>query len=300
MHRRCRFVVRILASAAVLSAFLGCADRVGSPPVPAMIVIDVQPDELSATWELTGPGGFREYGVGDREVRRLDPGRYTITWETGLAWTSPDQRSVNLTEGGYVRMQGTYRLTTPEAAMLAFRLAYGDRNLDRYAATLSPTFRFVPPEDPPYRCDAELAIASLMFSGKPGHYGTRVANIAIDRFTTEAGARPSLWTTAATEAGERPTTWISASSWWTIRTATECAVRSSASPFPSASSAPTTTASPPCSTGRTNARTSSTRRGGPSSTCSSSNGPGEGTAPIERWSWPHASAGPGTARPGAC
>jgi hypothetical protein len=44
------------------------------------VMINPDPDNISAPWTLTGPNSYSQSGVGDQTLTSLAPGDYTLTW----------------------------------------------------------------------------------------------------------------------------------------------------------------------------------------------------------------------------
>jgi len=74
--------VRLMAFLAALIGLSvsGCGDDDPGPPQSpsGTVVIDVTPDGIAASWELSGPGEFSATGSGDRTLSGLAIGEYTI------------------------------------------------------------------------------------------------------------------------------------------------------------------------------------------------------------------------------
>jgi|GEM_PF-1535238 len=72
------------------------------------IVIDAEPNNLNAPWSLAGTCSYDTTGNGDDTLTNLDPGDYTIAWETVLGWTAPSSSTQNLAAGKTLTLGGTY------------------------------------------------------------------------------------------------------------------------------------------------------------------------------------------------
>ena len=74
------------------------------------ITVNPDPDSVNAQWTLTGSGGYNYSGNGDESVSNLDPGDYTLTWDSidGLVTPSPNPETKNLPAGGSIIFSGTY------------------------------------------------------------------------------------------------------------------------------------------------------------------------------------------------
>lgn len=53
------------------------------------ITVDVQPDSISASWQLEGPDGYLETGSGDVTLPDVRVGTYTITWGAEAGYELP-------------------------------------------------------------------------------------------------------------------------------------------------------------------------------------------------------------------
>ena len=75
----------------------------------AQVVIDVDPDGVEASWNLTGPD-LNLNLKGDKAINLWSPGTYTITWEDIPYWISPPVNPETLTveEDGLITFTGTY------------------------------------------------------------------------------------------------------------------------------------------------------------------------------------------------
>ena len=72
------------------------------------IVIDVTPDETGASWQLTGPDGFYQYGTGDHQFFGLPVGTYTVNWGFVPGWVTPEPVSHELISGEIFTFTGLY------------------------------------------------------------------------------------------------------------------------------------------------------------------------------------------------
>jgi len=163
----------------------GCRDGF-TVPAAGTITIEAYPAGLPAPWTLTGPDGFTATGVGDAELRRLAAGRYAIAWTAVGAWSAPAGDVRILHENGVASFHGVYVLATPDQALVAFRLAYAERDLRAYDWSLSENFTFVPQGEEPDRKDAEIAIVRRMFAGKPGYGGAIIGGIDVAFLASQA------------------------------------------------------------------------------------------------------------------
>jgi len=72
------------------------------------IIIDPEPNSISAPWSLEGPCSYSTSGTGDETLTELDPGDYTITWESVTGWITPSNSTQTLTAGNTLTFSGTY------------------------------------------------------------------------------------------------------------------------------------------------------------------------------------------------
>ena len=73
------------------------------------VVINPDPDSISAQWILTLPDGSKQNGVGDKTLNDMPAGNYQLTWESVSGWDSPaNPSSQNLTKDGTITFSGTY------------------------------------------------------------------------------------------------------------------------------------------------------------------------------------------------
>lgn len=77
-------------------------------PFSDAIVIDVDPDEIEATWTLTGPDEYAESGTGDSEIAGLGSGDYTLSWTSIDHWLSPPDSTQTLAAGGRVIFRSVF------------------------------------------------------------------------------------------------------------------------------------------------------------------------------------------------
>jgi formylglycine-generating enzyme required for sulfatase activity len=115
MARRTFFAI-IPASVLLLCALLsspGCGD--GDEPSgpddsdePGTVVIDAEPEALSAPWDISGPAGLSGSGTGDSTMTGMTPGSYTVTWGAMSGWTAPSPETRSLTSGGTLTFSGLY------------------------------------------------------------------------------------------------------------------------------------------------------------------------------------------------
>ncbi len=114
MRRRALLSVCLCLLLVVL--FLGCGeDDPVTPPAPpaspkGTVSIDVSPDSVGATWQLSGPSNYSASDVGDLVLEGLGVGEYTITWGEADGWVVPTPRESSqvLAADGTITFTGTY------------------------------------------------------------------------------------------------------------------------------------------------------------------------------------------------
>jgi Abnormal spindle-like microcephaly-assoc'd, ASPM-SPD-2-Hydin len=74
------------------------------------VMINPDPDNISAPWTLTGPNSYSQSGVGDQTLTSLAPGDYSLTWGDVPGWTKPTLASETkaVISGGTITFSGTY------------------------------------------------------------------------------------------------------------------------------------------------------------------------------------------------
>ncbi len=77
------------------------------------IIVDAEPNSISAPWSLTGPCSYNTSGTGDQTLADLDPGSYSIAWGTVSGWTAPPNSMQNLAANNSVTFSGTYVNAVP-------------------------------------------------------------------------------------------------------------------------------------------------------------------------------------------
>jgi len=85
------------------------------------IWIDPDPDEISAPWELVGPGGSIYSGEGDQILSPMPAGAYSLTWQLVEGYYTPVPNPVpfELTDLSPAHIQGTYSDTGCQIAIFA-------------------------------------------------------------------------------------------------------------------------------------------------------------------------------------
>lgn len=102
---------------AVLLAACSEDDNPTAAPQTGSIMIDSEPDEITAPWVLVGPSGTPSVGAGDALLSNLVVGDYSISWGSVSQWSSPTPAQVTaiLTQDEVLRFDGVY---TKNAASL--------------------------------------------------------------------------------------------------------------------------------------------------------------------------------------
>ncbi len=77
-------------------------------PTRGSLIIDAEPDDLNAPWELGSSTGFGTTGNGDYEAHGLNPGGYTVTWGEVHGWVTPRQQTLQLAAGDTLRFEVVY------------------------------------------------------------------------------------------------------------------------------------------------------------------------------------------------
>jgi formylglycine-generating enzyme required for sulfatase activity len=88
---------------------IGCGDDFTAPPT-GTIIINREPNNIGAPWQLTGPDALNEMGFGDAVLGEMALGSYTLTWGAVAGWTAPDPASATqtLADNGTRTFTGTY------------------------------------------------------------------------------------------------------------------------------------------------------------------------------------------------
>ena len=108
----------------------GCGDDDPSAPVATgTIAIDVTPDDIGATWTLSGAGGFSLDGTGDRTVANLDVGDYTLVWGDANGYVAPPDETVTLAADSTLTLAGSYTPIGVTATLVTQIGSYGSDEL---------------------------------------------------------------------------------------------------------------------------------------------------------------------------
>jgi len=73
------------------------------------LTLDPNPDEIQASWWVTGPCDFSQQGAGDGTLSQLMPGRYEVCWLYVVGYEEPLCESVDVPEDGTVGVTGLYQ-----------------------------------------------------------------------------------------------------------------------------------------------------------------------------------------------
>ncbi|MDO9222553.1 MAG: hypothetical protein Q7U20_02460, partial [Caulobacter sp.] len=162
---------------------IGCGDD-NNPgtPLTGTITIDPEPNSINAPWQITGPGGFDQSGVGDLTLNDMATGDYTLTWGVVSDWIAPSPETVTqeLTADAAVTIGGIYLVNpypfpdTAQKLMTTFMNAYDNMNIVEYRNVLHPDFKFKFAEgsdvEPSgyYTREQDLQTTTRMFNGEQG------------------------------------------------------------------------------------------------------------------------------------
>ncbi len=90
-------------------------------PVPVgNVLIDPNPNEISAPWDLEGPDFAHQFGNGDVTLNDQLTGSYTLTWLDVPGYNAPAAETLNLNEGQTIIFAGNYTAQSAEALGLYF------------------------------------------------------------------------------------------------------------------------------------------------------------------------------------
>ena len=78
------------------------------PGQPGTIVVEIEPDAIPASWELSGPRSFQASGTVDSTMIDMPPGDYTITWGDVENWIAPAGEAQTLADDGTLVFGGFY------------------------------------------------------------------------------------------------------------------------------------------------------------------------------------------------
>jgi len=90
-----------------------------------IVSVDVEPDDVAASWRLDGPTGLVYQSSGDTILTDMVPGEYTVTWGDEPEWLEPlpNPTVQQLAPGGEASFLGSY---TPEGGVLVTPEGDGD------------------------------------------------------------------------------------------------------------------------------------------------------------------------------
>jgi formylglycine-generating enzyme len=100
-----RFI--LLVSLFVL--FVGCGSDDPVTPVTTVIInIEIIPEGIEASWELTGPNEYSKAGAGNIKLTGLAPGGYEISYDFVSEYVTPESEQITLSAGGEHIFRGNY------------------------------------------------------------------------------------------------------------------------------------------------------------------------------------------------
>ena len=180
---RMKIISALVLTAVLLTLTLGCdSDSNPGATQTGTIAVNPDPNELTATWQITGPDGYSRSGTGDTTLESLAPGEYTLTWSavTGYAEPIPATATQTLTAGSTSMFSGTYAPypDSPDRLMENFKETYDEMDAVTYdEEILHPDFVFKFADDTPEAIsgptgiltrEQELTTTTNMFSGASG------------------------------------------------------------------------------------------------------------------------------------
>ena len=179
----------ILFALILLTLVLGCGEDDPTNPEPQVepqvgtIVIDPNPDTISAPWILTGPDKQEWSGEGYKSLEGLTPGEYTLTWGNVTGWVTPPVFAQRLVAGATLNFAGTYTrekgtividqtpdvlagsewsLTGPQTEISSGDLTLTDMPTGEYTITWKSIYGFITPASNSQTLTADQ---SLSFEG---------------------------------------------------------------------------------------------------------------------------------------
>jgi formylglycine-generating enzyme required for sulfatase activity len=101
-----RFSILLLS---ILILFIGCEDDCPVAPVTTVTInIEILPEGIETSWELTGPNNYINNGSGDIEIAGLEPGGYEISYEFVNEYITPEREQITLSAGEEILFIGIY------------------------------------------------------------------------------------------------------------------------------------------------------------------------------------------------
>jgi formylglycine-generating enzyme required for sulfatase activity len=102
-----RHVLTLALLATVL--LTGCGDDPATPePDKGVVIVDIEPDAIGATWTLDGPDSYTHDGTGDERLPDRVVGNYTVTWDEVLNYSEPFPMTQILAVDDSITFHGTY------------------------------------------------------------------------------------------------------------------------------------------------------------------------------------------------
>ncbi|MFH2052902.1 MAG: FlgD immunoglobulin-like domain containing protein [bacterium] len=74
----------------------------------AVVIVDPDPDSITAPWTLDGPGGYATSGAGNQTLGLLPVGTYALAWQDVFGWRTPPPDTLTAASGDTLRFSGTY------------------------------------------------------------------------------------------------------------------------------------------------------------------------------------------------
>lgn len=147
MTHRTHARLPLAAPAVVLLLLLSaCGESDTTGPASGTVTVDVEPNTVTATWSLAGPGGYTHDGTGDATLTGLRGGSYTVTWGLDTGYDTPANATHDLADNATVTFTGAYQVTgtvfpdTPDKMAANFLAMYETMNPVALAPLLHPDY----------------------------------------------------------------------------------------------------------------------------------------------------------------